>query len=318
MWVPPFGNDQPCQGFIEDSTTDRFHAKIDLKASSRAAFLSLQDETSDSQFVKLGVYPDLHIAAEYKEFSFFLAGDQVLDASSVGLNKNRELDLYRLGLGGKWKFHKMVYLAAAYRHNLGFLSWPSSNFPDGHTFHWFDHTPCFFAGTGFMPSTTIEISLGAEVPLLLKKSSETLDSFRLKLPVTIGGGIRFTPTKKFNLCINADYFIYSPGDSVIDAVDIPLQNHNYLNIRAEAAYRLIEPLEIKLTGEYSPSGFSELDTLWPDPGSVSVGAEGTWSKGPWDFSLLVGTEKYHPLSSTEGETLYGISLVTRAGVALKF
>lgn len=330
LWNPPFGSDPLMTENSDITGTERPGFLFSLAATSRLSLVNLDRDTNNSQsYMSFGMYPDLCVSTIYKRFGIFFQGQQILDAVSVDKKQNnlRDLDIYQLALGGTWRLHEKISVSLTYRHHLGRMYWKMVDSSTTSTLRMFGHSPCFYGNIGFMLSPKLHVLAGVNVPLALafKGSVDMNDApvgARLTLPLSLEGGVSFLAKERFSLRLSATYIFNSQMDSLyldtqedsLGFTTLSLYDRNTFYVKVQAGYRVIESLTVRLLGEYSLSGFLRLDTLWPDPGTLNLGAETVLSQGAWDFSLLLGSEKFHPLASSSGEVVSGNSIVLRFAV----
>jgi len=319
---------------------------VNVSGITSLTSLYLEDTASErtSSLPIINGYPEAQVSLRFGRFELGLSGEQILDAGGEiwehdSLGDTRNLDIYRLSAEAAWWPSQRVGLVLGYNHYLSQLSWDgidSIEHLDSTHYKAFGHAPGF--SFGFVSAHSKRLTIDALVliphPLsfegyLYASNNKEKRNAVFPLPLTLIGDLNLTAIDQFNLFLSINYvcnsvaqfilFEYSDsilGDSIIPEIKIPLYDKNTVIVKAGAGYRIIPPLNLRLWGKYSSSPVDELRLAWPNPGGISLAAQGIWEQGVWRFSAEVGTRRFHPILSEKGTRLEGNSYHLRIGLGL--
>lgn len=315
---------------------------VNVSGITSLTSLYLEDTASErtSSLPIIKGYPEAQVSLRFGRFELGLSGEQTLDAGgkiwkrdSLGISMS--LDIYRLSLEAAWWPKQGNGLVLGYNHYLARFILDEVYPLDSIHYRAFGHTPGVSAA--FVSTPTKDITLDALVsfaPYILFYTAA--DGVRkrdgyLIFPLTFIGDIYISPTEQFEFFFTLRYTFNSmarnlhitsyidsipPPSDTIDEHMIPFYDKKTLSTTAGASYRIIEPLSVRLWGEYSASPVDSLYKPWPNPGGISVAAEAIWKQGAWRFAAEIGTRRFHPIFSEADERLEGTSYHLRIGLGL--
>ena len=278
----------------------------------------------------ISVYPEAQMSLRFGKFELGLSGEQTLDAGGDiwehdSLGDIRRLDIYRLSAEAAWWPSQKIGLVLGYNHYLGWLSWEEKD----SELEAFGDAPGVSAGLVFALSDRLKIDealLFPIIPLDLTGSLSNHEGIKtsISLPQIVLADIHITATESFDAFITLRYaftssmdslYIDLPADYTGSITTVPLYERNTLAVQLGASYRVVPFLKVLLWGKYSSSPVDDLDLSWPNPGGISLAAQGIWEQGVWRFSAEVGTRRFQPIVS-QGTLLEGNSYHLRIGVGL--
>jgi len=279
-------------------------------------------------------YPEAQVSLRFGRFELGLSGEQTLDAGGKIWEQEspdvlRSLDLYRLSAEVAWWPTPRMSLVAGYNHHLGWLTREEKDSTASQAMEAFGHTPGFSAGLLLALSERLKLDLvlhSPATPLQLKGTINNQEHIQasISLPLKILTDIHIAATDRFEGFFTSSYAFTSPMDSLyLDSgadyagplSTIQLYEYNTLALQIGAGYRIIPPLSLRLWGKYSSSPVDDLRLPWPNPGGITLAAEGVWEQGVWRFTAEIGTRRFHPIISREMR-LEGNSYNLRIGLGL--
>lgn len=310
---------------------------VNVSGITSLTLLYLEDTASErtSSLPIINGYPEAQVSLRFGRFELGLSGEQTLDAGGKIWEQEspdvlRSLDLYRLSAEAAWWPSQRVGLVAGYNHHLGWLTREEKDSTASQAMEAFGHTPGFSAGLLLALTERLQLDLvlhSPTTPIQLKGtiSNQKHIQASISLPLKILTDIHIAATDRFEGLFTLSYAFTSSMDSLYLDLDadyvgplstIQLYEYNTLALLVGAGYRIIPPLSLRLWGKYSASPVDELRLPWPNPGGITLAAEGIWEQGVWRFSAKVGTRMFHPILSETGARLEGNSYNLRIGLGL--
>jgi len=310
---------------------------VNVSGITSLTSLYLEDTASErtSSLPIINGYPQAQVSLRFGRFELGLSAEQTLDAGGKIWEQDspdvlRSLDLYRLSAEVAWWPTPRMSLVAGYNHHLGWLTREEKDSTASQAMEAFGHTPGFSAGLLLALTERLQLDLvlhSPTTPLQLKGTINNQEHIQasISLPLKILTDIRIAATDRFEWLFTLSYAFTSSMDSLYLDLDadyvgplstIPLYEYNTLALQIGAGYRIIPPLSLRLLGKYSSSPVDELRLAWPNPGGISVAAEGIWEQGVWRFAAEIGTRRFHRILSETGARLEGNSYHLRIGLGL--
>lgn len=311
---------------------------VNVSGITSLTLLYLEDTASErtSSLPIINGYPEAQVSLRFGRFELGLSGEQTLDAGGKiwerdSLGISRSLDIYRLSAEAAWWPTPRMSLVAGYNHHLGWLTREEKDSAASQAMEAFGHTPGFSAGLILVLTERLQLDLvlhSSTTPIQLKGTTNNQKHIQasISLPLKILTDIHVAATDRFEGLFTLSYAFTSsmdslyldlpPADYVGPISTIQLYEYNTLALQIGAGYRIIPPLSLRLWGKYSASPVDELRLPWPNPGGITLAAEGIWEQGVWRFTAEIGTLRFLPIFSEADERLEGNSYHLRIGLGL--